>query len=94
MKKCTVDNNLIQKLEKLAYIRFSDKEKQALVNDIDEMIKCFETINEIDTDGVEPLINTNEEFRVYEDKTNEVIFDKIDNKNAPDFSDGFYRVIQ
>lgn len=46
---------MIEKLQKLARLEFTAEETRALEADLQNILKMVEKINELNTDGVEPL---------------------------------------
>ncbi len=85
-----IDKSLISRLETLAKLKLSDSEKEELASDLTNILNMVEKLQEVDTDGVEPLVYMN-------DEVNKLRPDQVDNmvkqaealKNAPD-SDGTY----
>ncbi len=85
-----IDKSLISRLETLAKLKLSDSEKEELADDLTNILNMVEKLQEVDTDGVEPLVYMN-------DEVNKLRPDQVDNmvkqaealKNAPD-SDGTY----
>jgi aspartyl-tRNA(Asn)/glutamyl-tRNA(Gln) amidotransferase subunit C len=51
----TVTNELIDHLANLSYLRFDGEEREAIRQDLEKMIHFVETLQELDTTGVEPL---------------------------------------
>jgi aspartyl-tRNA(Asn)/glutamyl-tRNA(Gln) amidotransferase subunit C len=56
---CSMEVNeaLVDKLANLARLKFDVSEKEAIKNDLQKMILFVEKLNELDTDGVEPLLH-------------------------------------
>jgi aspartyl-tRNA(Asn)/glutamyl-tRNA(Gln) amidotransferase subunit C len=52
-----VEQELILKLEALAQLELSDTERQILKSDLDNMIKMINKLQEINTDGLAPLVH-------------------------------------
>jgi len=85
-----VDNELIDKLARLSKLEFDDESKEAIKKDLSRMLEFVDQLNELDTEGVEPLIHVNEETNKYrEDAVTEKLDQKEALKNAPEH-DGFY----
>jgi aspartyl-tRNA(Asn)/glutamyl-tRNA(Gln) amidotransferase subunit C len=59
-----VTPQLIEKLGNLARLDIKPGEKEALRNDMQQMIGFIEKLNELDTAGIEPLIHLTEEINV------------------------------
>ena len=80
-----VDEALIDRLSALSKLEFSAEEKIAIRNDLEKILSFMEKLNEIDTEGVEPLIYVNEdEYNVFrEDVVKQVITREEALSNAP-----------
>ena len=67
-----VDNKLIDKLARLSKLEFDDESKESIKKDLSRMLDFVDQLNELDTEGVEPLIHVNEETNKYrEDEVTE-----------------------
>jgi aspartyl-tRNA(Asn)/glutamyl-tRNA(Gln) amidotransferase subunit C len=85
-----VDNALIDKLANLSKLEFDEESKEGIKKDLTRMLAFVEQLNELNTDGVEPLIHVNEETNKFrEDIVTEELSQKDALKNAPEH-DGFY----
>ena len=54
-----INETVILKLEKLAKLKLDQKEQAILVKDINQILKMVDKLNELDIDGVEPLVYMN-----------------------------------
>ncbi len=89
----TIDHHLILKLENLAKLELSEKEREELTTDLNNILSMVEKLQELDTTGVEPLVYINEE-------TNKLRDDKVKNQvpqsealsNSPDQDGTYFRV--
>lgn len=52
-----ITEELIQKLESLSKLKLNETEKIKVKEDLTRMVEMFNTIAEVDTNGVEPLIH-------------------------------------
>lgn len=85
-----IDKALISRLETLSKLKLSDNEKEELADDLSNILNMVEKLQEVDTEGVEPLIYMNEEVNKLRPDTVENMVSQNDAlKNAPD-SDGTY----
>ena len=57
-----IDKKIIEKLADLSKLRFSDSEMELITKDMTKMIDFINQLDEVNTDGVKPLIHMNEEF--------------------------------
>jgi aspartyl-tRNA(Asn)/glutamyl-tRNA(Gln) amidotransferase subunit C len=88
-----ITNEKIDQLAHLARLEFDDTTKQSIRQDLENMLKFAESLNQVDTTGVEPLIYmTNTQNNV---RTDEVVqsFTKDELlKNAPKKDSDYFRV--
>ncbi len=52
----TVDEQLIGQLANLAKLEFEAEAKTEIIKDLNRILTFVEQLNEVDTDGIEPLI--------------------------------------
>ncbi len=52
-----IDKNLILKLEKLSRLELSEKERDKIQGDLNNILKMVEKLEELDTEDVEPLLH-------------------------------------
>ena len=53
-----IDKDLVEKIAHLARLQFNDTEKVKIEADLNRILDFMETLNEVDTSMVEPLIYT------------------------------------
>lgn len=88
-----VTNELIDQLAHLARLEFSSNEKEELKTDLERMISFVEKLNEVDTEGVEPLLHMSDEINVLrEDVVKGSVSREEALKNAPVKDDRFFLV--
>lgn len=88
-----VDKQLISKLEKLARLELSDEEREGLTKDLSSILEMVEKLQELDTEGVDPLVYINEEVNILRsDKIDKQVSQKEALKNAPDQDGTFFKV--
>ena len=77
----------------LAKLELSDEEKEAAKKDMGNMLNYIDMLNELDTDGVQPMSNV---FPVKNVFREDVVTNGDDSENmlanAPEAKDGFYMV--
>ena len=79
-----IDDVLIDKLSGLAKLEFDPEEKKEIINDLNKIIRFVEKLNELDTEGVEPLTYMTEEVNTLRDDIANTSITKEDAlKNAP-----------
>jgi aspartyl-tRNA(Asn)/glutamyl-tRNA(Gln) amidotransferase subunit C len=86
-----INDAMIEKLANLAKLKFDDKEKVQIRNDLQNMLGFIEKMNDLDTAKVEPLlhmtanVNTLREDVITGSITNEEAMKNAANKNPPFF---------
>ena len=79
-----VNDKLINKLANLAKIEFDDLAKKEIKTDMENMLEFVDKLNEIDTNGIEPLIFMSEELNILRDDIAEITITKKEAlKNVP-----------
>lgn len=88
-----VDDILIDKLANLSKLEFDAEGKEAIKQDLTKILNFMEKLNELNTDGVEPLIYINEEVNVCrEDEVNYPITKAEALMNAPLKNEDYIKV--
>ncbi len=88
-----VNDALVDKLAHLARLQFNDTEKEEIRNDLQRMIGFVEKLNELDVQGVEPLLHMSDEVNVLrEDEIKGSISREEALKNAPLHDEQFFKV--
>ena len=88
-----IDNALILKLEKLAMLELNPTEREALLKDLNSMLAMVHKIEELDTDGIEPLQYMGKQMNSLRP---DIVKDQLSRKqallNAPKHDGTFFRV--
>jgi aspartyl-tRNA(Asn)/glutamyl-tRNA(Gln) amidotransferase subunit C len=88
-----VDDALIEKLAGLSKLEFDEASKEKIKKDLSRMLEFVEQLNELDTEGIEPLIHVNPETdRLREDEVSEKLTQEEALKNAPLHDDYYFKV--
>jgi aspartyl-tRNA(Asn)/glutamyl-tRNA(Gln) amidotransferase subunit C len=89
----SIDKNTVRKVATLARIRTTDAEAEVLAGELSNILKMIAQLNEVKTDGVEPMTSVIEmQMPEREDKvTDGGIVEKI-LSNAPESTAGFFVV--
>jgi len=88
-----VDKTLILKLEKLARLKLSDTEREKIQGDLGNILQMVSKLEELDLEGVEPLVYINEEVNVLrEDEIKHQVDREAALSNAPDRNDEHFKV--
>ena len=88
-----VNNKLIQDIAKLSKLKFDSSAEEKMIEDMGKILSFIEKLNEIDTEGVEPLIYMSEEVNVLrKDETNSEVSQKDALRNAPQKDSDYFKV--
>ena len=88
-----VTDALVDKLAHLSRLQFSETEKAEIKNDLQRMIQLVEKLDELDLEGVEPMLFMSEEVNVLrEDEIRGSISREEALKNAPLHDEQFFKV--
>ena len=89
----TVTTELIDNLAKLARLEISETDKAGFKNDLEQMIGFINKLNELDTEGVEPLMHMSPRVNVLrEDVVQGSITREEALLNAPNKNSEFFLV--
>lgn len=87
-----VDHSTVDRIATLAKLEFEGNAKDEMVKDLNRIISFVEKLNELNTDGVEPLVYMTDEFNVMrEDEIRLEITQKEALMNAPKKDSDFFR---
>ena len=93
MKKIKVTKDLIDNLSELSKLNFDQKQSQQIKFDLEKMLEFVNTISQINTDNVEPLVYVNEETKLLrKDKVKDSISQTDALKNAPEKDSDYFKV--
>ena len=88
-----VNNKLIQDIAKLSKLKFDDSAEEKMKADLEKMLDFVDKLNEIDTEGIDPLIYMSEEVNVLrEDKVTEATSQEDALKNAPEKDSDYFKI--
>jgi aspartyl-tRNA(Asn)/glutamyl-tRNA(Gln) amidotransferase subunit C len=88
-----VNDAMVEKLAHLARLKFNEEEKQEIKSDLQRMIAFVEKLNELNLDGVEPLLHLSDEVNVLRnDEIKGSVSREEALKNAPSHDDQFIKV--
>lgn len=84
---------MVDKLAHLSRLQFNETEKMEIKNDLQRMIAFVEKINELDLDGVKPMLFMSDEVNVLrEDEIKGSVSREEALKNAPLHDEQFFKV--
>jgi aspartyl-tRNA(Asn)/glutamyl-tRNA(Gln) amidotransferase subunit C len=88
-----VDDALIDKLSKLAMLRFNQEEREEIKSDLEKMIGFVDKLKELDTSGIEPLLHMSPQADILrEDVPGNMIERNTALQNAPLHDDKYFKV--
>ena len=88
-----ITNKLIQDIAALAKLEFDEQSAKQMKADLEKIICFVDKLNEIDTEGIEPLIYLSGEVNVLrEDEVKAVISQVEALKNAPEKDSDYFKV--
>ncbi len=82
----------VEKVSSLASIKLTEDEKKELEKDMENIVKWFSRLDDIDTEGVEPAFHPIEiKNNMREDEVEECLSDKQVFQNTENKEDGFFK---
>ncbi len=88
-----VDKATVARIAKLARIRVPEDQQDALAGELSNILGWIEQLNELDTEGVEPMTSVVEmKLPRREDKVTDGDCAEAVVRNAPETAHGFYAV--
>lgn len=88
-----LDEKTVDKIASLAKLEFNGSEKEAILQDMNKMLNFVSKLEEVNTDGIEPLIHITSETNVLrEDISHTDITQKEALKNAPKKDSTYFKI--
>ncbi|QCK16506.1 Asp-tRNA(Asn)/Glu-tRNA(Gln) amidotransferase subunit GatC [Mangrovivirga cuniculi] len=88
-----INKETVRKIAHLARLELNESQQESMISELSEILDWVEKLNELDTEGVEPLINISGEVnRWREDEAKLTITHEEALKNAPEHDDDFFIV--
>jgi aspartyl-tRNA(Asn)/glutamyl-tRNA(Gln) amidotransferase subunit C len=88
-----IDTKTVDEVAHLARLEFTEEGKAEILNDMNRMLAFVGKLNEMDTEGIEPLIYMTDEVNVLrEDEPKVTISQKEALKNAPKKDSDYFKV--
>jgi len=88
-----IDKETLDKIAHLARLEFDEKDAEKMMKDMTNMVTFVEKLNEVNTEGVEPLTTMSHEINALrEDEVKPHLDHDRALKNAPKKDDDFFRV--
>lgn len=91
--KMKIDRDTVDRVAALARLTFKEEEKTKIQEELSKILTMCEKLNELDTEGVEPLIFMSEEVNVFRDDEAFTTITKEEAlKNAPQRDSDYIKV--
>jgi aspartyl-tRNA(Asn)/glutamyl-tRNA(Gln) amidotransferase subunit C len=88
-----LDLETVEKIAHLARLEVTETEKKSLLNDMNKILSFMEKLNELDTEGVAPLVYLTDEVNVFRnDEVKHEITVEQALQNAPKQDGKYFRV--
>ncbi|MEQ8302503.1 MAG: Asp-tRNA(Asn)/Glu-tRNA(Gln) amidotransferase subunit GatC [Cyclobacteriaceae bacterium] len=88
-----IDKQTLDKIAHLARLEIAEADVPKMLEDMSKMVSFVEKLNEVNTEGVEPLTTMSHEVNVLrEDEVKNQLSKEDVLKNAPDKDDNFFKV--
>jgi aspartyl-tRNA(Asn)/glutamyl-tRNA(Gln) amidotransferase subunit C len=88
-----IDMATVERVATLAKLSFNEQEKIKIQEDLSKIVSFFDKLNEVDTEGVEPLIFMTDEINAFRDDESFLEITKEDAlKNAPQKNSDYFKV--
>ena len=88
-----IDESLINRIAELSKLEFNDADKLEVQANLGKILDLVEKLQEVDTDGVAPLVYMNENKNVFREDERKVLITNEDAlKNAPSKDSDYIKV--
>ncbi|MEM7108262.1 MAG: Asp-tRNA(Asn)/Glu-tRNA(Gln) amidotransferase subunit GatC [Bacteroidota bacterium] len=88
-----IDKEHLHKIAHLARLEFDDSTAEAMIEDMNKIISWVQKLDQVNTDGVEPLTTMSHEINVLrEDEVKTHLNHERALKNAPEKDGNFFKV--
>jgi len=88
-----IDNELVDRLAELSKLEFNDTEKEKLKKDLQGILNLVEKLEEVNVDGIEPLIYMSDERNVLrKDEIRDTVSKEEALQNAPQKDSDYFKV--
>lgn len=88
-----ITQETVEKIAHLARLDINPKEATAMQSDLTKILNWMEQLNEVDTEGIEPLTHMSNEVNVLrKDEAKNTLTRKEGLRNAPDHTESYFTV--
>jgi aspartyl-tRNA(Asn)/glutamyl-tRNA(Gln) amidotransferase subunit C len=93
MKGMEINDEMIDSLAFLARLEYNDQERASIKKDLERILGFVDHLNELDTDGVEPLVYLSDRLNnLRSDEVIPSITHEEAMKNAPDADSDYFKI--
>ena len=87
-----IDHSTVDKLAELSKLEFDGPAKDAIINDLNRIVAFVDKLNEVNTDGIEPLIYMSDEVNMLrDDEVKQEITQQEALSNAPKRDSDYFK---
>lgn len=88
-----IDKQTVEKIAHLARLNFNEGSKEKMTSELNVILEWIDKLNEMDTEGIEPLTNMSMEVNVMrEDEVKNEMSHEEALRNAPKKDSNYFRV--
>ena len=88
-----IDGKTVQDIAHLARLEVNKEKEAIMIDEMNKILTWMEKLNEVDTEGVEPLIHVSAELNVLrKDEVSNMLTHNQGLKNAPKKDSNYFRV--
>lgn len=88
-----IDLNTVERVAGLARLSFNPNEKFKIQDDLNKIVVYFEKLNEVDTEGVDPLVFMVDEINAFREDVSRLEITREEAlKNAPQKNSDYFKV--
>jgi aspartyl-tRNA(Asn)/glutamyl-tRNA(Gln) amidotransferase subunit C len=88
-----IAKKLIDNISNIAKLLLSEAEREKVMKDMEVFIYYFDTLKDLDTEGVEPLTHVNDMKNIFrQDRKNDSLDRDMLLSLAPEQKDGFFKI--
>ena len=89
----SIDLKTVERVANLAKLEFSEEEKISIGQDLNKIVAYFDKLNEVNTEGIEPLVFMSDEVNAFRaDVPKREVSKEEALKNAPQKNSDYFKV--
>lgn len=88
-----IDRSTLNKIAHLARLELNERDAEQMMHDLTAVLNWVEKLNELDTEGIEPLTSMTQELNSFrQDEVQQHLDRQAALQNAPDHDGQYFRV--